>query len=83
MTTPRPKAWSGSLSNPPFYYVPGIHPHSITGVETYEGAAACYAKLWDHIHAKPGMTWADNPKVYRIEFYNVVPRQTLPSEAPA
>ena len=44
------------------------HPHSITAVETYEGAEGSFAKLWNYLHAKPGTRWEDNPEVYAIRF---------------
>lgn len=57
-------------ADPPFYYVPGIHPHSITGVGVEERnprpAAASYAKLWNHING-PG-AWEANPWVVAISF---------------
>jgi hypothetical protein len=57
-------------ADPPFWYVPGVHPHSVTASETYEGPIACFAKLWDHLHDKPRTRWADNPEVYAISFIN-------------
>ncbi len=53
-------------ADPPFYYVPGIYPHSLTGVEIREGAAACYGKLWNHING-PG-AWEANPWVVATTF---------------
>lgn len=53
-------------ADPPFFYVPGIHPHSITAVETREGARACFAKLWNHLHG-PG-SWDTNPEVVALTF---------------
>lgn len=55
-------------ADPPFWYVPGVWPHSLTGVEVEEGAAASYAKLWGHLHDRDGERWSDNPKVVAIEF---------------
>lgn len=51
-------------ANPPFYYVPGIYPHSITAVGVEEpGASAVrsFAKLWDHLHGVGA--WNRNPDV--------------------
>lgn len=57
-------------ADPPFYYVPGIWPHSLTavGIEEAGGrhAAKSYAKLWNHIHG-PG-AWAENPWVSATSF---------------
>lgn len=42
-------------ADPPFYYVPGIWPHSITGVGIEDGkdhAQRSYFKLWDHINGE-------------------------------
>ncbi|KTS11040.1 hypothetical protein SB2_07480 [Methylobacterium radiotolerans] len=54
----------------PFYYVPGIWPHSITavGVEEPGGrhAARSFAKLWDHINGPE--SWQANPWVVAITF---------------
>lgn len=55
-------------ADPPFYYVPGILPHSLTGVETSEGASASYAKLWSLLHTTPGERWEDDPEVVAIAF---------------
>lgn len=53
-------------ADPPFYYVPGIFPHSITGVEIRDGAAASFARLWSHIHG-PG-AWERNDWVAALTF---------------
>ena len=53
-------------ADPPFWYVPGITPHSLTAVETREGASASYAKLWNHLHGKDA--WAENPEVVALTF---------------
>lgn len=57
-------------ADPPFWYVPGIYPHSITAVGAEERnprpAAASYAKLWNHING-PG-SWESNPWVVAISF---------------
>lgn len=57
-------------ADPPFYYVPHIWPHSITGVGVEEPggrhAVRCYAKLWDHING-PG-AWDANPWVVALSF---------------
>lgn len=57
-------------ADPPFYYVPHIWPHSITGVGVEEPggrhAVRCYAKLWDHING-PG-AWDANPWVVALTF---------------
>jgi hypothetical protein len=61
-------------ADPPFYYVPGIMPHSLTavGVEEPGGrhAERCYAKLWNHLHG-PG-SWEANPEVVAITFKPVL-----------
>ena len=57
-------------ADPPFYYVPGIWPHSLTavGIEEPGGrwAERSYAKLWDQING-PG-AWAANPWVAAYTF---------------
>ena len=53
-------------ADPPFWYVPGIMPHSLTAVETKEGASASYAKLWNHLHGDGA--WAENPEVVALTF---------------
>lgn len=57
-------------ADPPFYYVPGIWPHSLTavGVEEPGGrhAERSYAKLWEHINGAG--SWAANPAVSVIGF---------------
>lgn len=58
-------------ADPPFYYVPGIHPHSITAVGVEEGgpgplAVRCYAKLWDYINGAG--SWDANPWVAAYSF---------------
>lgn len=63
-------------ADPPFYYVPGVWPHSLTAVGIEEGggrhAARSFGKLWDSIHdKKPGRGWKANPWVdvytFRVE----------------
>ena len=58
-------------ADPPFWYVPGIHPHSITGTEIEDGAAACFAKLWNHLHGAGA--WDANPWVTALTFRRVAP----------
>lgn len=57
-------------ADPPFYYVPGIHPHSLTaiGIEQRHArpAAHCFSKLWDHIHGCG--FWQANPWVIATTF---------------
>lgn len=57
-------------ADPPFYYVPGIHPHSLTavGIEEPGGrhAERSYAKLWDHINGAG--SWAANPWIVALTF---------------
>lgn len=57
-------------ADPPFYYVPGILPHSLTavGVEEPGGrhAIRSFAKLWDHLHGDGA--WQRNPEVVAITF---------------
>lgn len=57
-------------ADPPFYYVPGIWPHSLTavGVEEPGGRRAerCYGKLWDHINGAGA--WEANPWVVAVTF---------------
>lgn len=57
-------------ADPPFYYVPGIMPHSITGVGLEEPggrhAVRSYAKLWNHING--GGAWEANPWVSVTSF---------------
>lgn len=53
-------------ADPPFYYVPYIHPHSLTGVETSEGARGSFAKLWRHLHGPE--SWDANPMVVALTF---------------
>lgn len=52
-------------ADPPFYYVPGIMPHSITGVGLEQPggnhAVRSYAKLWNHINGAGA--WESNPWV--------------------
>lgn len=57
-------------ADPPFYYVPGIWPHSLTavGIEEPGGrhAERSFAKLWDSINgtrAAGAFAWAVNPWV--------------------
>lgn len=57
-------------ADPPFHYVPGIWPHSITavGVEEPGGrhAARSFAKLWGHINGPE--SWQANPWVVAVTF---------------
>lgn len=57
-------------ADPPFYYVPGIHPHTHTavGIEEPGGrhAERSYAKLWDMING--ALPWAANPWVIAVTF---------------
>lgn len=57
-------------ADPPFYYVPGIYPHSLTavGVEEPGGrhATRSFAKLWNTLHG-PG-AWDANPEVVVLQF---------------
>jgi hypothetical protein len=59
-------------ADPPFFYVPGIHPHSITavGVEETEKpfghAVRSFSKLWDHINGAGA--FARDPLVWVILF---------------
>lgn len=57
-------------ADPPFYYVSGIWPHSVTavGVEEPGGrhAARSYLKLWDHINGHGSAS--RNPFVVAISF---------------
>jgi len=57
-------------ADPPFYYVPGIWPHSLTavGVEEPGGkhAQRSYAKLWDHINGAGA--WDANPWVVAVTY---------------
>lgn len=62
-------AWESA--DPPFYYVPGILPHSRTAVGVEEPGALphavrSYAKLWGEING-PG-SWDANPWVVAISF---------------
>lgn len=58
-------------ADPPFYYVPGIWPHSITavGIEEPGGrhAARSFAKLWDSLNAHRA-PWDSNPWVVALSF---------------
>lgn len=53
-------------ADPPFYYVPGVWPHSITAVEIEDGAVRSYGKLWNHINGAGA--WEANPWVWAITF---------------
>ena len=57
-------------ADPPFYYVPGVWPHSLTavGIEEPGGrhAERCYLKLWDHINGAGSA--AENPWVVALTF---------------
>ena len=56
-------------ADPPFCYVPGIWPHSLTAVGVEQSrtpAEDCYLKLWNHING-PGAAEA-NPLVYATTF---------------
>jgi hypothetical protein len=66
-------------ADPPFYYVPGVFPHSITAIGIEEPdvrvphPVRCYAKLWEHLHGAG--SWAANPKVlvltFRVGHFNI------------
>lgn len=73
-------------ADPPFYYLPGIHPHSITAVGVEESgsvphAVRSYAKLWDHINGSG--YWARNDWVWVISFATIKANvdDVLPGEA--
>lgn len=57
-------------ADPPFYYVPGIWPHSLTavGIEEPGGrhAERSYAKLWNRLHGDDA--WEANPWVVALTF---------------
>lgn len=58
-------------ADPPFYYVPGIWPHSITAVGIEEPgriphAVRSFAKLWTHLHGAE--SWDANPEVVALTF---------------
>ena len=58
-------------ADPPFYYVPGIFPHSRTAVGIEEPgssphAVRSYTKLWGEINGAG--SWAENPWVAAITF---------------
>ena len=58
-------------ADPPFYYVPGIFPHSRTAVGIEEPgssphAVRSYAKLWEEINGAG--SWDENPWVAGISF---------------
>jgi len=58
-------------ADPPFYYVPGIWPHSLTAVGVEERGSAphavrSFAKLWAYLHG-PG-SWDANPEVAALTF---------------
>jgi hypothetical protein len=59
-------------ADPPFYYVPGIWPHSLTavGIEEAGGrhAERSYEKLWSMLHTAEGQRWQDNPDVLVLTF---------------
>ncbi len=59
-------------ADPPFYYVPGIFPHSRTAVGVEEPghvphAVRSYAKLWSEING-PG-SWESNPWIIALTFH--------------
>ncbi|QFT81198.1 hypothetical protein FIU89_11310 [Roseovarius sp. THAF27] len=57
-------------ADPPFYYVPGIWPHSLTAVGVESGerpAQRSFSKLWDLLNADRA-PWADNPWVAAYTF---------------
>lgn len=60
-------------ADPPFYYVPGIWPHSLTavGIEEPGGrhAERSYEKLWSLLHTAEGQRWEDNPDVLVLTFH--------------
>jgi hypothetical protein len=57
-------------ADPPFWYVPGIHPHSITaiGIEERHPCApiGSFAKLWNYLHGVG--EWEANPQVVALTF---------------
>ncbi len=56
-------------ADPPFFYVPGIWPHSLTAVEVTGkggGAVQCYRKLWNLINGP--QAWDANPWVVAVTF---------------
>jgi hypothetical protein len=59
-------------ADPPFYYVPEISDHALTGVGIEEPggrhAERSYGKLWDLLHTKIGERWQDNPDVVALTF---------------
>lgn len=59
-------------ADPPFYYVPEISDHALTGVGIEEPggrhAERSYGKLWDLLHTKVGERWQDNPDVVALTF---------------
>lgn len=58
-------------ADPPFWYVPYIHPHSLTavGVETGDRCAErSYEKLWRMLHTAEDERWEDNPDVVVLTF---------------
>lgn len=63
-------------ADPPFWYVPGILPHSLTAVGIEEPASRraerCYGKLWNLLHSAEGQRWDDDPEVVALTF-RVVP----------
>ena len=59
-------------ADPPFYYVPGVWPHSLTavGIEEPGGdhAVRSFAKYWNLLNAKRSYGWDVNPWVFVIVF---------------
>ena len=59
-------------ADPPFYYVPGVLPHSLTavGVEELEPrhAERCYFKYWNHLNRDRGGQSRANPWVWAVSF---------------
>ena len=57
-------------ADPPFYYVPGIYPNSLTAIGIEEPGGRhperAYAKLWDHINGDG--SWAANPWIVALTF---------------
>lgn len=59
-------------ADPPFYYVPGVLPHSLTavGVEEPEPrhAERCYFKYWDYLNGDRGVQSQANPWVWVLTY---------------
>lgn len=55
-------------ADPPFYYVPGIWPHSKTAVDTDKGAKGSFQKLWDLKYGEGTYAWKYNPLVWVYDY---------------